>query len=136
MSISSRDLRHRLNFCRLTLIWRSVSLRPLFAILIAVGMLFAPLAMQSGSAMAMAMAPADHQSQMMNQGHCSDQPTSGKDSKMSGKSCCIAMCTAVAIAPASPVEPMAFERVADRPSIDRLHHSFLIKLATPPPRRA
>ena len=136
MSISSRDLRHRLNFCRLTLIWRSVSLRPLFAILIAVGMLFAPLAMQSGSAMAMAMAPADHQSQMMNQGHCSDQPSSGKGSKVPGKSCCIAMCTAVAVAPVSTVEPLAFERIGDRPALDQFHRSYLAELATPPPRRA
>ncbi|MES2147313.1 MAG: hypothetical protein V4491_05615 [Pseudomonadota bacterium] len=134
MSIANRDLGHRLNFGRLTLIWRGVSLRPLFAILIAVGMLFAPLAMQSGSAMA--MAPADHQSQMMNQGHCSDQPTGGKDSKVPGKSCCAAMCTAVAVVPVSPVEPLAFGGVADRPALDQFHRSYLAKLATPPPRRA
>ena len=134
MSIASRDLRHRLNFCRLTLIWRSVSIRRFLAIMIAFAMLFAPLATQSGSAMA--MGPTDHQSQMMNQGHCSDQPTGGKDSKVPGKSCCVAMCTAVAVEPASPIEPMAFERVADRPSLDQFHHSYLAKLATPPPRRA
>ena len=134
MSIARRDLRLRLYFCRLTHIWQSVSLRPLFAILIAFAMLFTPLAMQSGSAMA--MGPADHQSQMMNQGHCSDQPTGGKDSKMGGKSCCVAMCAAVAVAAVSPVEPLAFERVADRPSLVQFHHSYLAKLATPPPRRA
>ena len=65
-------------------IWRSVSLRPLFATLIALAMLFAPLAMQTGSAMA--MAPADHQSQMVNQGHCGDQPASDAEGKMAGKS--------------------------------------------------
>ena len=134
MSIARRDLRDGLNFGRRTHICQGVSLRPLFAILIAFAMLFAPLATQSGSAMA--MGPADHQSQMMNQGHCSDQPTGGKDSKMPGKSCCVAMCTAVAVAPVSPVEPLAFERVADRPSLVQFHHSYLAKLATPPPRRA
>lgn len=134
MSIASRDLSHGLNFCRLAYICERVSIRPVFAILIAFAMLFAPLAMQGGSAMA--MAPADHQSQVMDKGHCSDQPASGTSSKMPGKSCCAAMCTAVAVAPVSPVEPLAFRRVADRPSLDRFHHSYLAKLATPPPRRA
>ena len=134
MSTASRNLGHRLNFCRSTHIWRSVSLRPFFAILIAFAMLFAPLAMQTGSAMA--MAPADHQSQMMDQGHCSDQPAEGTDGKTMAKSCCIAMCTAVAVAAPSLVEPLAFGRVLDRPSLDRFHHSYLAKLATPPPRRA
>ena len=134
MSTASSSPSHRLNFGRLTHIWRGVSLRPLFAILIAFAMLFAPLATQSGSAMA--MGPADHQSQMMNQGHCSDQPTGGKDSKMPGKSCCVTMCTAVAVAPVSPVEPLAFGGVADRPALDQFYRSYLAKLATPPPRRA
>lgn len=134
MSTASRNLRHRLNFCRSTHIWRSVSLRPFFVILIAFAMLFAPLAMQTGSAMA--MAPADHQSQMMDQGHCSDQPAERADGKTMTKSCCVAMCTAVAMAAPSLVEPQAFERVLDRPSLDRFHHSYLAKLATPPPRRA
>lgn len=111
-----------------------VSLRPLFAILIAVGMLFAPLAMQSGSAMA--MAPADHHAQMMDKGHCGDQPAKGKDGKTMDKSCCVAMCTAVAVTAVSPVEPLAFGRVVDRPSLEQFRHSYLAKLATPPPRRA
>ena len=115
-------------------IFRGMSLRPFFAILIAFAMLFAPLAMQTGSAMA--MAPADHQSQMMDQGHCSDQPAEGTDGKTMAKSCCVAMCTAVAVAAPSLVEPLAFGRVLDRPSLDRCHHSYLAKLATPPPRRS
>lgn len=112
----------------------SVSLRPLFAILIAFAMLFAPLAMETGSAMA--MAPADHQSQMMEKGHCGDQPAKGKDGKTMDKSCCVAMCTAVAVTAVSPVEPLAFARIVDRPSLEQFHHSYLAKLATPPPRRA
>ena len=115
-------------------IFRGMSLRPFFAILIAFAMLFAPLAMQTG--IAMAMAPADHQSQMMDQGHCSDQPAEGTDGKTMAKSCCVAMCTAVAVAAPSLVEPLAFGRVLDRPSLDRCHHSYLAKLATPPPRRS
>ena len=134
MSTARSSSSHRLNFGRLTHIWQGVSFRPFFAILIAFAMLLAPLAMQTGSAMA--MAPADHQSQMMDKGHCGDQPASGKDSKMSGKSCCVAMCTAIAVVPGSPVEPLAYARSVDRPTIEQFGRSFLAKLPTPPPRRA
>ena len=115
-------------------ILHGVSLRPLFAILIAFAMLFAPFAMQTGSAMA--MTPANHQSQMMEKGHCGDQPAKGKDGKAMDKSCCVAMCAAVAVTAVSPVEPLAFGRIVDRPSLAQFHHSYLAKLATPPPRRA
>ena len=97
-------------------------------------MLFAPLAMQSGSAMA--MAPADHHSQMMDKGHCGDQPGEGEEGKTMGKSCCVAMCTGVAVTAVSPVEPLAFGRIVDRSLLQVFHHSYLAKLATPPPRRA
>lgn len=111
-----------------------VSLRPLFAILIAVGMLFAPLAMQSGSAMA--MAPADHYAQMMEKGHCADQPTKNSDSKPLDKSCCAATCSVAAVTAVSPGQPPEFGRTVDRPSIEQFRHSYLAELATPPPRRA
>ncbi len=116
-------------------IWLGVSLRPFFAILIAAAMLFAPFAMQSGSAMA--MAPADHHAQMMDKGHCGDQPAEGENGKMAmGKSCCVAMCTAIAVTDTVRVEPLAFGRIVDRPSVQVFHQSYLAKLATPPPRRA
>ena len=111
-----------------------VSLRPLFAILIAVAMLFAPLAMRSGSAMA--MAPADHHSQMMEKGHCGEQPAKSEHGKSTEKSCCVAMCTAVAVAPVSPAEPFVFRQSIERPVLTQFSHSFLAKLPTPPPRRA
>ncbi len=111
-----------------------MSIRPLFAILLGLAMLFAPLAMQTGSAMA--MAPSDHHAQMMEKGHCGDQPPKGKDSKTSGKSCCVAMCSAVAVTPASKIEPHAFAQVIDQPALDEFHHSYLAKLPTPPPRHA
>ncbi len=114
-------------------IWLCVSLRPIFAILIAVALLFAPFAMQSGSAMA--AAPGDHHAQMKDKGHCGDQPVEG-EGKMTGKSCCIAMCTGIAVTVAAPVEALAFARIADLPALIVFHHSYLAKLATPPPRRA
>ena len=114
-------------------IWPGVSLRPLFAILIAFAMLFAPLAMRSGSAMA--MAPADHHAQMMDKGHCGGQPA-GKDGKAAEKSCCVAMCTAISVTPTASLEPHAFHSQVDRPALSQSLHGFLAKLPTPPPRRA
>ena len=111
-----------------------VSLRPIFAILIAIAMLFAPFAMPTG---AMAMAPADEHSQMMMASdHCGDTSSDANDSNAIGKSCCIAMCAAVAVAPVSALEPQTFARIVDRPSVSQFTHGYLAELATPPPRRA
>ena len=111
-----------------------MSPRAFFAILIAVAMLFGPLAMPSGHAMA--AVPSDHQSQMIGIGHCKSPPVKGNDSKSTSKSCCVAMCTAIATAPLSPVEPVAFSRSVGRPARDRIGRGFLAKLPTPPPRIA
>ena len=111
-----------------------VTCRSIFAMLIAAAMLFAPFAMRSGGAMA-AM-PSNHHSQAMDKSHCGDQPATGKDHKSTGKSCCAAMCTAIAVVPGSPVEPLAYARSVDRPALVQFGRSFLAKLPTPPPRRA
>jgi hypothetical protein len=111
-----------------------VALRPLFAMLIAFAMLFAPLALQSGAAMA--MAPADHHSQMMKAGHCGEQPSKSHDGKSMDKSCCAAMCAAVAVTPSPSVEPHIFSHMIERPAVDQFQHSFLAELPTPPPRLA
>ena len=114
-------------------IWPAVSLSKLFAILIAAAMLFAPFAMQSG--MAMAAMPSDHHAQMMEKGHCQGQPAD-KDSKSADMPCCAAMCAAIAVAPVSPADPVAFARSVERPALKKSPHSFLAKLPTPPPRLA
>ncbi len=111
-----------------------VTCRSIFAILIAAAMLFAPFAMRSGGAMA-AM-PSNHHSQAMDKDHCGDQPATGKDHKSTGKSCCAAMCTAIAVVPGSPVEPLGYARSVDRSALVQFGRSFLAKLPTPPPRRA
>lgn len=113
-------------------IWPAVSLSKLFAILIAAAMLFAPFAMQSG--MAMAAMPSDHYAQMMEKGQCEGQPAG--DSKGTEKPCCAAMCAAIAFATNAPVEPAAFSRSVQRPSLKQTLHGFLAKLPTPPPRLA
>jgi len=104
-------------------------LRPLFAMLIAAAMLFAPFAMER----AMAAAPADHHGQMKADDHCDEEPTQDQD-KSADKPCCAAMCMAVAVEPTSAAEPLAFAREAQRPALARSPHSYLAKLPTPPPR--
>ena len=108
-----------------------MSRRPLFATLIAMAMLFAPFAMQTGGAMA--STSGAHQAQMTQEDHCGDQPA--KDAG-GDKSSCLAMCSAVAAAVPSWTEPSMAIPLGDRPSLEASLHSYLAKLATPPPRRA
>lgn len=115
-------------------IWPAVSVSKLFAILIAAAMLFAPFAMQSGTAMA-AM-PSDHHGQMMDKGHCEGQSKPDEDSKSAEKPCCAAMCAAVAVATGSSAEPAVFARAVERAALQQFRHGFLAKLPTPPPRLA
>ena len=119
---------------RLMGISRAVSLSKLFAILIAAAMLFAPFAMQSGSAMA-AM-PSDHHSQMMTKGHCDGQPTTDKDGKSADMPCCAAMCTAIAVAPTGAIEPHLFTQSAPSVAAQDFQFGFFGELPTPPPRLA
>lgn len=111
-----------------------VSVSKFFAMLIAAAMLFAPFAMQSGSAMA-AMA-SDHHAQMQGAGHCDGQSKSGEGSKSAEKPCCVAMCAAVTVAPTASAEPHSFSRTVERPALDQFERSFLAELPTPPPRLA
>ena len=109
-----------------------MSLRSLFGVLIAIAMLFAPLGLSSG---AMARVPvADHHAQNMESGHCDEQP--GEDSQSDTKSCCVAMCTAIAVEPVKASEPLALAPSLIRPSLAQFDPSFLAKLPTPPPRLA
>jgi hypothetical protein len=112
----------------------AMSFRPLFAILVAIGMLLAPLAIRSGAAMAMPRS-GDH-AQMMKSGHCGEQPSKGKHEKSGETACCVAMCMAVATAPASAADPHILTASIDVPGRDRTGHSFLAELPTPPPRLA
>ena len=112
-----------------------MSLRSLFGLLIAIGMLFAPLGVSSGSATAM-VPVADHHAQMMESGHCDEQPATGKGNQSDTKSCCVAMCTAIAIEPVTASEPHALAPLPLRPSLAQFDPGFLAKLPTPPPRLA
>ncbi|HXG99578.1 MAG TPA: hypothetical protein VNI79_04080 [Sphingomicrobium sp.] len=108
-----------------------MTLRPIFAMLIAFAMLFAPFAMRSGGAMA---ASTGHHGQAAAPGHCDDR-AGGKSAK-AGMSCGVAMCVALAVEPAAQAEPLAFIKPIYRPAPAGAGPSFLVKLPTPPPRLA
>ena len=108
-------------------------LRRLHLILAALAMLIAPIAMQSG--VAMAAMPMDHR-EMAQAGHCDDSAPD-KDDKSGAKSqCCVAMCSAVAPLSATPFEPIDFYAPMLFASRLTEHRPFLAKLPTPPPRTA
>jgi hypothetical protein len=111
-----------------------MNLRPLFAILIAVGLMLAPLTIRSGAAMA--MAPADHHAQMVSGDHCGEAPAKNKHDKRGESACCVAMCMAVAPASSARLEPYLLTASVDHPALDRSGPSFLAELPTPPPRAA
>src|SRR5574338_902735 len=109
-----------------------VSFRTLFALFVALAVLFAPGVARAGEAFT---AMPDHQAQMMEAGHCQMPPSKSADhDKMPGKSCCISMCMAIAVTPAAP----DIERLApNAPAVFALptfHTSAPPELATPPPR--
>ncbi len=106
-------------------------MRPVFAMLIALAMLFAPFAMQSGSARA-AM-PSDH-AQSMDAVHCSGE--TGNDDQSADHSCCAAMCAGAALAPALAADFRMLTSGDDQPAIEQFGRSHLAKLPTPPPRTA
>lgn len=110
----------------------SMSLRKLFSILLALAVLLAP----GVTGAAMAAAP-DHQMPMMAPGHCQSQPAgTAQHNKMDGKNCCIAMCAAVAVAPATPAEALAFRQQMAEFAPPRSYHGLHAEIATPPPRRS
>lgn len=107
-----------------------MSIRKLFAILVAVAVLFAP----SFTTVAMASAAVpDHHAQMMEKGHCDS--TSGEDKDQpADMSCCGAMCMAVtANSPAiALVEPLIGD--VSMTSLRAFQTGIPAELATPPPR--
>lgn len=109
-----------------------MSIRKLFALLLAVSVLFAP----GVAGAAMASSPY-HAMQMMQGGHCQTMPSSsGGDHKMTGKSCCIAMCMAVAVAPSTPAQSSPLRQQVAQFAPPQTYRGLPAEIATPPPRRA
>ena len=108
-------------------------LRRLHLILAALAMLVAPLAMQSG--MAMAAMPMEHR-EMAQSGHCGDEDSGSEDEPAAMTQCCVAMCSALAPLGAAAIEPIAYHAPILAEIRSNGHRAFLAKLPTPPPRLA
>jgi hypothetical protein len=109
----------------------AVSLRRLFAVLLALSMTFAPLGMP---AMAEATPPAALHGAMAAHGHC-DQQQPVQQHKAADKSCCAAMCIAV-VGPTSTADLPSYHPDRERPVSDLDRRGFLDEIATPPPKFA
>ena len=107
--------------------------RRLHLVLAALAMLVAPLAMQSG--MAMAAMPMD-QREMAQSGHCGDEDGGQGDQPGSKTQCCYAMCSAVTPLGAAAIEPAPYPALLLFALRSSEHRSFLPELPTPPPRGA
>jgi hypothetical protein len=104
----------------------------LFVILVALAMLFAP----GVTGAAMAAAP-NHAMAMMEAGHCQAPASrSGHHDQSDGKSCCVSMCMALAVAPSSPADAMPARREMPQFASPKAYHGVPAEIATPPPRRA
>jgi hypothetical protein len=102
----------------------------LFAIVVTLAVLFAP-------SMAYAAVPmtTHHDMQVMEMGHCEMLPSKNSNhNKANGKSCCISMCMAVAIAPSTPADAAEPTHDATYFVVPQSWHGFLGEIATPPPR--
>ena len=107
-------------------------IRRLFAILIAVAVLFAP----GVTGAAMAAAP-HHDMQMMEAGDCHSPPSNSvHHDRSDGKSCCIATCMALAVAPSAPAELLPARQQRVHFAAPKTYRGTLSEIATPPPRRS
>ena len=109
-----------------------MSIRKLFAIMVAVAVLFAPAFTSSMPAYA---AVPDHHAQMMEKGHCDPAMDMNQD-EPTDMACCGAMCMAVAVTP--PASEMA-EPLVGSVAVGRLQDfqtGIPAEIATPPPRAA
>ena len=111
-----------------------MSIHKLFAILIALAVLLAPAFSRAGEAFATV---PDHHAQMLTSGHCQDAaPGSDQEEGSSAKTCCIAMCMAVA---ATPPAALAEKDLLHSQAVFTAR-AFMMglpaEIATPPPRFA
>jgi hypothetical protein len=111
-----------------------VSVDRLFAIVIALAVLFAPA--MATAAMADG-APTGHMQMMDNGGHC-HMPSGGSSDhhKSDGKSCCMSMCMALAVQPQSTAVGDRLPRSPAHFSAPPARLAYLGEIATPPPRRS
>jgi hypothetical protein len=109
-----------------------MSIRKVFAVLVALSVLFAP----SAAAAAHQAAMSGQHMHMMEMGHCDGLPSKGDHDKAPGTSCCISMCMAVGISPQGPVSSVQVEDANSYFAVATSWHGYLGEIATPPPRSA
>ena len=107
----------------------SVILSRLFAVFIALSLMFGPLAMDR----AMAAVPVSSHSQMSDDGHCQPADEDKADKAMS-EPCCAALCTTSALAPQARTGDLRFDRLAAVSASASFHRGVLSEISTPPPR--
>jgi hypothetical protein len=100
-------------------------------LLLLVAVLFAPGV--TGAAMA---AASHHGVAVMEAGHCQTPPSTGHHDQTDGKSCCISMCMAVAVAPSAPAEMLLPRQQIAQFAPLKAYHGLPAEIATPPPRRS
>lgn len=110
----------------------TVSMRKLFAILVAVSVLFGPALTRAGELYA---AVPDHQMQMMESGHCKS-PGSDEQDDGPTKNCCIANSTAIAVSPSTSAASGLSRQQEMASFVPRGQVGYLGEIATPPPRLA
>src|SRR5690242_1040641 len=110
----------------------SVSVRKLFAVFLALAVLFAPSV--TYAAMPMAMGHSGGM-QMIAMGPC-EAPPSNTDGKAPAKNCCMAMCMMIAVSPESPVALLEPQLAVSYFATPASWHGHLGEIATPPPRTA
>ena len=111
-----------------------MSPRRLLWALVALAMLWGPVALQGGGVMA--MAPSDHHGQMLAKGHCDTGAAGEQDDQSAGHACCVALLTAIEASSGPTLEPHALTGVPAQHPILEDGPGFLAELPTPPPRRA
>ena len=110
----------------------AVSFRTLFSFVTAIALLFAPAFAPAAAA---SVGPANHHEQMMLTGHCESMPDDSMDEGDS-KSCCVALCLAVAAAPPGNSGAHDVPTSANTYSLDSFVTGLPAEIATPPPRTA
>ena len=110
----------------------SVSLRKLFAALLAVAVFLSPAITSIAAAHA---AVPDHQMQMMESGHCDSAP-SGHGEKSDGNSCCVSVFVGLAVEPSAPVSEAALTGSPPVNFLPAFTHRYVGEIATPPPRHS
>lgn len=110
----------------------TMSPRRLLWALVALAMLWGPLALQGGAVMA--MAPPDHHSQMVEKGHCDPGAADEQDDPSASHGCCVALLTAIEASSAPMLEPHTLPGVPGQELILEDGPGFLAELPTPPPR--